>query len=567
MIVKFFNNGNVKNKSFVTGGNGVKDYLLNERVENDTAKLLEGNPDATTEIINGLKFSTIYKAGCLSFDKDESLRVDDQLKQTLMKDFERALFGDFDKSRLSGYWVEHTDKERLELNFVYACVDLATGKALPVYYHQNDLHRIDTFKELANLKHGLSDPNAPEHKATTSIANRLPLDKKLLKQAINDHLTQLATADQLADHGAVKAALNDLGLEITNIKKSSISIKDPTGSNRPIRLTGAFYEQKYQLSNIINSAENRPIQDDRADRISELSSKLETSIRHRTESLNERFKQPTPTADRPDKKQSPTADPRPDQPTPTANGQSSAVNQRTTNRDKRIFEYIEFSPGQTWRTYPKPRTTDQRLSTADNRESASDPKTVNDTNINTLDFGRFAGRIITIHDILGTPKNDKDKPILRPVQRANDSIFQQFSEHCRQLFTGFEKYTESSYQRLSDTAKATNKRISDRAKATADTFAKYAPRYASVNSELGRAVATTTENNQRLDRASHTAKQASSSLERMFERIEKDRQQQQQQQKQQPKPTNAPKPQQEQPKATEAPKRPEPPKPRPKPRP
>ena len=194
MIVKFFKNGNTKNKSFSTGGNGVKDYLLNERVEQGTARVLQGDPNETTEIINGLGYSTIYTAGCLSFDKDESERVTQPLKETLMNDFERALFGDFDKSRISGYWVEHTDKDRLELNFVFASVDLQTGKALPVYFHQNDKHRINDFKDLANLTYDLSDPNAPEHKATTSISNRLPTDKKELKQAINDYLTQRATA-------------------------------------------------------------------------------------------------------------------------------------------------------------------------------------------------------------------------------------------------------------------------------------------------------------------------------------------------------------------------------------
>lgn len=51
MLVKFFRNGNVSNKSYSTGGNGVRDYLLNNRVEKGTARLLQGDPDQTTSTL------------------------------------------------------------------------------------------------------------------------------------------------------------------------------------------------------------------------------------------------------------------------------------------------------------------------------------------------------------------------------------------------------------------------------------------------------------------------------------------------------------------------------------
>ena len=131
MIVKFFKRGGTNDNKISTGGEGVKNYLLGKDNNREHANLLRGDPEETTEIINGLGFSQIYTAGCLSFDGEETQRVDDQLKQKLMADFERSLFGDFDRSRISGYWVEHTDKkdprnglERLELNFVFANVEL-----------------------------------------------------------------------------------------------------------------------------------------------------------------------------------------------------------------------------------------------------------------------------------------------------------------------------------------------------------------------------------------------------------------------------------------------------------
>lgn len=293
MIVKFFKRGGVTDNKFSTGGESAKNYLLNKRVEQGTAQLLKGDPEETTEIINGLGFSKIFTSGCLSFDSEESQRISDSHKYKIMQEFERALFGDFDKTRVSGYWVEHTDKKnektgesRLELNFVFANVDLMTGKNLPVYYHKNDLSRINDFKDLTNLVYELSDPNAPERKQTSVISINQSQNQKDLKQAIDNHLIELANQNKLPSHDSVKQALTDLGLEIIAIKKSSISIKNPDPEKtRPIRLTGAFYEQQYSALNYINRAEDSPSPADRNARIDEISARLESRIAKRTNDL------------------------------------------------------------------------------------------------------------------------------------------------------------------------------------------------------------------------------------------------------------------------------------------
>ena len=293
MIVKFFKRGGIKDNKISTGGEGVKNYLLGKDHDREKAILLQGNPEETTEIINGLGFNKIYTSGCLSFDGEESQLITDQQKYEIMQNFERALFGDFDKTRISGYWVEHSDKtdpnnalDRLELNFVYANVDLQTGKNLPVYYHRNDLSRINDFKDLTNLTYDLSDPNEPNRKQTSVININQSQNQKDLKQAIDNHLMTLASQGQLPNHDSVKQALTDLGLEITAIKKSSISIKNPDpAKTRPIRLTGAFYEQQYSAINYINRAEDSPSPADRNARIDEISARLESRIAKRTNDL------------------------------------------------------------------------------------------------------------------------------------------------------------------------------------------------------------------------------------------------------------------------------------------
>ena len=289
MIVKFFKRGGTNDNKISTGGEGVKNYLLGKDNNREHANLLRGDPEETTQI---------YTAGCLSFDGEETQRVDDQLKQKLMADFERSLFGDFDRSRISGYWVEHTDKkdprnglERLELNFVFANVDLQTGKNLTVYLHKIDQSRINDFRDLSVLKHDLSDPNAPERKQTSVISINQSQNQKDLKQAIDNYLIELASQNKLPDHQAVKQALTDLGLEITATKNKSISIKNPDATKtRPIRLTGAFYEQQYSALNYINRAEDSPSPADRNARIDEISSRFESRIAKRTSDLFHRMR-------------------------------------------------------------------------------------------------------------------------------------------------------------------------------------------------------------------------------------------------------------------------------------
>lgn len=298
MIVKFFKRGGTNDNKISTGGEGVKNYLLGKDNNREHANLLRGDPEETTEIINGLGFSQIYTAGCLSFDGEETQRVDDQLKQKLMADFERSLFGDFDRSRISGYWVEHTDKkdprnglERLELNFVFANVDLMTGKNLTVYLHKIDQSRINDFRDLSVLKHDLSDPNAPERKQTSVTNINQSQNQKDLKQAIDNHLMTLASQGQLPNHDSVKQAITDLGLTITATKNKSISIKNPDPEKtRPIRLTGAFYEQQYSALNYINRAEDSPSPADKQRRIDELSARLESRIAKRTSDLFHRMR-------------------------------------------------------------------------------------------------------------------------------------------------------------------------------------------------------------------------------------------------------------------------------------
>ena len=168
MLVRFFDHGKVKKGELTrTGGGGaVRNYLLfdkdNRSKPRDGARLIYGNDIDTTEVINGIKNSKIYTSGVLSFAPEES--ITDAQKIEIIESFEQNLFPGLMKGEYSGYWVEHQDKDRQELHFVFAEIHLPSGKALPVYYIGKDFDLVDSWKDLINIDYGLEDPNDPKRK-------------------------------------------------------------------------------------------------------------------------------------------------------------------------------------------------------------------------------------------------------------------------------------------------------------------------------------------------------------------------------------------------------------------
>lgn len=251
MIVKFFKRAE---KANTKNGESVRNYLLNkERLENGTARLLSGDPNLTTAIINSQNFASNYTSGVLSFDEQESKRIKEIHKQQIMQSFEECLLPNFEKDRYSVYWVEHNDKGRLELNFVIAKVDLKSGKFLNVYNHASDMKRVDCWKNIINHEYSLTDPNDPIRKRNIAPTfNDKRIKNKDLKQKINDFVSYHVENGNIKNHDDVvntlTQALSKVGLKIDNIKNKSISIKNPNENGKNIRLTGAFFEKNFVAS-------------------------------------------------------------------------------------------------------------------------------------------------------------------------------------------------------------------------------------------------------------------------------------------------------------------------------
>ena len=247
MIVQFFRYGNGLSK-------GPLDYLLGKDRDRDYAKVLQGDASEVSGLIDTSPFAKKYTSGCLSFYEHDLTEPD---KQKIMQDFEQALFPGMDQSQYRVLWIEHQDKlneetgeRRLELNFLIPNVEILTGQRLQPYYDKADRSRIDLFKKITNYEYQLHDADDPLYRQAVTTAKNLPKTVNEIKETLDIEATRAVESGLITDRQSMKKWLLDLGLEVTRETKKSLSIKNPNDDekSRPIRLTGAIYEQDFRLT-------------------------------------------------------------------------------------------------------------------------------------------------------------------------------------------------------------------------------------------------------------------------------------------------------------------------------
>ncbi|MFJ0262651.1 relaxase/mobilization nuclease domain-containing protein [Acinetobacter baumannii] len=236
MIVKILGN-----KGGGSAGAAI-DYMLGKERDREGAVLLSGDPDLTARLADNLDFQNRYTVGVLSF---EEANIEEQQKQEIMQSFEKTLLAGLDRDQYDITWIEHTDKGRLELNFVIPNVELSTGKRLQPYFDQADRPLVENWKQVTNFNYGLSDPHAPDKAQAIKTLNsqNLPENIKEIKQQIGTAIAEQISNGNIQNRQDVVNTLENAGFEITRQTERSISIKNPDGK-RNIRLEGVIYENR-----------------------------------------------------------------------------------------------------------------------------------------------------------------------------------------------------------------------------------------------------------------------------------------------------------------------------------
>lgn len=290
MIIKFF-----ENKKGAGGGIPSVDYLLNkQRVKNGTAKILKGDENLTREIIKSLEYKQKACVGCLSF---EEKNIDENTKKEIMESFENALLTPEMKGRFNILWVEHTDKGRLELNFVIPKIDLETKKSFNPYFHKIDFKRVDLWGDITNLNYGFSNPKDPAKEQSIKNINHHAKTFKDHK-ALDNHFKELVinglikSKDELINY--IEKELKGI-VEITRKSKDYLSLKLPN-DKKATRYKGELYqngnyantfrkedERKQREARELSSARN-------GENIARLKTKLNELIEYKVKFLRERYK-------------------------------------------------------------------------------------------------------------------------------------------------------------------------------------------------------------------------------------------------------------------------------------
>lgn len=234
MVVKFFSNKK---------GGSVKalDYLLNHREKDGTARVLSGDEQLTRNIINSISFTHKVCVGCLSFEEEN---IDEDLKYKIMSDFEKNLLPSLESDQYNILWVEHTDKNRLELNFVIPKIELTRKIALNPFYHKQDLSRVDVWQNLTNITYGFTDPKDPAKERTLQgSSKKISLQKDYEK--LDEMLHELVKSGQIKNREQMIELLNENGIFVNRVGSDYISIKLPD-SKKARRYKGGIYCEEFR---------------------------------------------------------------------------------------------------------------------------------------------------------------------------------------------------------------------------------------------------------------------------------------------------------------------------------
>jgi hypothetical protein len=285
MVVKFFSNKK---------GGSVKaiDYLLNEREKDGTARVLIGDEKLTRNIINSFSFKHKVCVGCLSFEEQN---IDEDLKYKIIEDFEKHLLPSLESDQYNILWVEHTDKGRLELNFVIPKIELTRKIALNPFYHKQDLSRVDVWQNLTNLTYGFTNPKDPAKERTLQGASKKISLQKDYEQ-LDEMLHELVKSGQIKNRDQMIELLNQNQIFVNRVGSDYISIKLPD-SKKARRYKGGIYSEEFrsigEFENIGKRAEQRVDEFNRRNTQSEIgfyTDKLNEYTQRKTEYIQSKYK-------------------------------------------------------------------------------------------------------------------------------------------------------------------------------------------------------------------------------------------------------------------------------------
>ena len=293
MVALYFNKGK--------GRTGPVEYVLDkERVASGEATLLRGDAQITADLIKTNNNELKYRSGVLSFTEKD---LDPKIKAQIMDDFEKSTFAGMDKSQYNILWVQHKDKDRLELHFVIPRLELNTGLAFNPHWHKADQDRLLLFQDIQNSKYNLTNPYDQERANTLQIPTNWD-NRATVKEEINEVIIQGVSTGLLQNRDQIVEFLESNGLEVKRsnkgkLSKNFIAVKKQ-GTKDYIRLKGAYYNESFTSAATVEkqlTAREREHSFTTPEQLREAEQRLDKAIQTRAKYNNERYQRAEPEQD------------------------------------------------------------------------------------------------------------------------------------------------------------------------------------------------------------------------------------------------------------------------------
>jgi len=286
MIAKTFKGGRTLKGAIAT----IK-YLLDDRVEKGTAKLIRGDIEDTKALIKiAAKNKWSWSSGVLSFEESE---LDNKSIKEIMNAFEKTFFCGFDKSEYDISWIQHRDKDRVELHYIAPRLELRTGKAYNPYFVTRDFKKKNLFQKYINARYNLS---APEDNPQLTKQNRKQWakNKKSLLAQIDDIVIEYIKDGLVESRDDIVYNLRELGLEIGGLEENHTYLTVIQENGKKARLKGLIYGRNYDyVGEKSKRAERESIERTRAEdrqNAQKFGAELNEYISRQAEYNNSRYK-------------------------------------------------------------------------------------------------------------------------------------------------------------------------------------------------------------------------------------------------------------------------------------
>ncbi|QLR55502.1 hypothetical protein HV344_25885 (plasmid) [Citrobacter freundii] len=275
------------------------DYLLrtNKPEEQQFVEVLSqtnrSDIENFNEYIKEKNFKNPFITGVLSFEEKD---IDPELKTKIMNDFEDMMFSGIDpENRPPVIWIQHKDKNRLELNYT-TFNSLMNKKHFQCYYHLSDKKLFNSFCEKVNYENNISSVlDVQEHKERNTLVNtlnnKIPEDKKAVVEKLQEDILSKIITEEINNREELISFIQSKNIIINRVRENAISIKFDK-ADKPISLKGDIYEQNrdYKTYRTESKINHRADQQYVENQLRQHRENFDTEIKKRNSRNRTRFK-------------------------------------------------------------------------------------------------------------------------------------------------------------------------------------------------------------------------------------------------------------------------------------